>query len=797
MALDGQLEERGEIRRRRADGEHGAALLDELAQPGQRALHRRTPDLILVLGRQVRDDAVGASGATTTAATTGCAGNRAVHEDEDVVLVVQVAAIELRCEDAPEAELELLQEPARPACGHRATVRVPQPDARRAKFRRIRGRRRGGCVERDAELLRTLLHDARCRRRCMHVKRTGGIHGAAHRHRRAQSQHFLIGLEQPVERDERIVGARASEESRRIRDARNLACRRRDGPRTDLLERPGESIEDAIELHTHLVSERPSGVVVRRRRRPTRNGEDVRMHLRLEHVHHVRTERLRRLHDVRARRILLAGDGEIARRSMHRDARLEQRIDEFRRRGEVRLVRRDDVAAGIAQFRRLHRRPLGSVVGGGHPIRDGAVATWVRRPCIAAAALDGALAHPVEIVEHVLLHARRVVEHRAVERDRVVDGLPEVPLLRRDGHRDVAGRNLARQHERNAHRRRAADDFRQHRDGVVKRRRVADAAIPPAVIRPARSHRRTGLSLHRQTRVHRRAQRLNPQHEDGVEVVVVRVAKRWRIHDGARWSALVMIVEDLRKPLVVENAVLVLRLGLRGHEEVAIVVVADVLLVQPRQLRHRPLLRIRIAHVPVGDEIVAVGIRVNEEDNDVVEDAHGLLVGLAHHVVHHLAELLCADDFGGVESAVDPHDCLAFLRECARLRIGESLRVREARRDVLEAREPLVIRGRRHDGHEMRTAFSRLAHLVEHHAIGLAIQRAPVRGHLPVACEEVVVAEVGAECFHGRRDAGLRAGERRERQCERQRERARARQREHGRFWSGEVRRITCGFALD
>jgi len=58
---------------------------------------------------------------------------------------------------------------------------------------------------------------------------------------------------------------------------------------------------------------------------------------------------------------------------------------------------------------------------------------------------------------------------------------------------------------------------------------------------------------------------------------------------------------------------LVLRLRLCGHEEVAIVIVADVLLIQHRQLGQRTLLRIRIAHVPVGHEIVAVWIRMDEE----------------------------------------------------------------------------------------------------------------------------------------------------------------------------------------
>ena len=64
-----------------------------------------------------------------------------------------------------------------------------------------------------------------------------------------------------------------------------------------------------------------------------------------------------------------------------------------------------------------------------------------RRPRVLAAALDRVLAHHVAVEEKVLLHPRRDVENRAVARHRVVDRLPEVPLLRRD--RDTRGRSSA------------------------------------------------------------------------------------------------------------------------------------------------------------------------------------------------------------------------------------------------------------------------------------------------------------------------------------------------------------------
>ena len=85
-----------------------------------------------------------------------------------------------------------------------------------------------------------------------------------------------------------------------------------------------------------------------------------------------------------------------------------------------------------------------------------------------------------------------------------------------------------------------------------------------------------------------------------------------------------MVVHDVRKPFAIEHAIHVLRLGLRVGVEIAIVVVADVLLIEPRQPVQRPLLFILFLHVPVGDEVHAVGIGVDEENDDVVENSQRL-----------------------------------------------------------------------------------------------------------------------------------------------------------------------------
>ena len=199
---------------------------------------------------------------------------------------------------------------------------------------------------------------------------------------------------------------------------------------------------------------------------------------------------------------------------------------------------------------------------------------------------------------------------------------------------------------------------------------VADAAVPPAVVRrrPTRIVA-PGLPFGRQPRVHVRAERLQAEDQQRIEVVVVRIAQRRRPHHRAGRPALVVVVENLREPLVVQHAVDVLGLGLRRGEEVAVVVVADVLLVEPRQAARA--LRFSGSGLRMyqsATRSLPSGLACTNRMMHVVEEPHRLVVGAADHLVDHLAELLRAERFGGVQAAVDPDDRLAFLRERARLR---------------------------------------------------------------------------------------------------------------------------------
>ena len=120
----------------------------------------------------------------------------------------------------------------------------------------------------------------------------------------------------------------------------------------------------------------------------------------------------------------------------------------------------------------------------------------LRRQCpgIGAAARDGVAAHHVAAIQEALAVLRREVEDCAVGGQQVLDRLPLVPhLLRLDRERLVAvGQEPLRQ-ERDADRRRVADDLAQQTDLVVEPGRRPHAAVEPGGVRRGAAHDRPGL----------------------------------------------------------------------------------------------------------------------------------------------------------------------------------------------------------------------------------------------------------------------------------------------------------------
>ncbi len=171
----------------------------------------------------------------------------------------------------------------------------------------------------------------------------------------------------------------------------------------------------------------------------------------------------------------------------------------------------------------------------------------------------------------------------------------------------------------------------------------AEAAVEPRGVRSTAARGGTGLALFDEALVHRGAYGFYAEHDERVIEVAVRVAEGRHEDDCACGACLVMVVDDLRIPDAGEDAVDVGGLGLVAGEEVAIVIVADVLLPETRHAVEQALGRVRVAHVPAGDELHAVGIGKGAEHDVVMQEAHRLGIGLGVELVDGLDELLGAD----------------------------------------------------------------------------------------------------------------------------------------------------------
>ncbi len=365
------------------------------------------------------------------------------------------------------------------------------------------------------------------------------------------------------------------------------------------------------------------------------------MVLRLEHVEEVRAERLRGLDDIGTSRVRLSGRLERRGCAVDGDAGADQGVDELRRRQEVGLIRRKNVSARIAQ-RGIRHRPGDAVRRGGPPV--------------AAALLDRVPPHPVDVGEPRLPMARGGVEDGAVGRDGVLDGPPEPHAA----WRGVSG------------------GLQQEPNLIVEIGRRPETAVPPGRVRRTAAGEHAVLLFHREPAVQRRAREREAEGDERIEAVVRRLAVRRDIHDRAAQIRLMVIDDDLRHPLAVQDAAHVDRLGLRPHVEIAVVVVARVLLIEARQVRQRSLARIGLAHVPVGDELVAVGIGVHGEHDHVAQDPLGFGIIRTDEVVDGLDQLLRRQHLGGVQATADPHHGLPLDRQHARLFVSQSLGRREA-----------------------------------------------------------------------------------------------------------------------
>ena len=340
---------------------------------------------------------------------------------------------------------ELREQPLQPARGHRATVDVghanphgPQSEGLASGPLHRAFESQAGVLGKRLDKRRRRLGDSECR--WAWGLKTGQRRGRTARRRRRALQpiHGLASRQQPVHRDERVVGLVGPAEGPTRACGGNHPRRRLREP-VDGLERAVDRVEHAVEPHAHLEGQRIAGHVVRANRRPARIREVVRIVLRLEAVHEVRAERLRGLHDEGARRIRPAAELKWPGGPQDRHAVLDQRVGEFDRGEKVGLVGRNHVASGVARRRVVQlvealARPAGTPAGRRSIPRgrglDARDLLRGHRPRVAAALVDRVPAHPVDVVEKALPVLGRQRQDGAVRRQQVLDRLAEVPGLR-------------------------------------------------------------------------------------------------------------------------------------------------------------------------------------------------------------------------------------------------------------------------------------------------------------------------------------------------------------------------------
>jgi hypothetical protein len=239
---------------------------------------------------------------------------------------------------------------------------------------------------------------------------------------------------------------------------------------------------------------------------------------------------------------------------------------------------------------------------------------------------------------------------------------------------------------------------------------------------------------------HRAADEVDAAHHLRVDVGVERIRKRRHEHPRRRPTGLVLVVHDLRQPLPVEQIVDDPRLRLRLHVGVAVVVVADVLLVEPR---HRAVLvrRADVFPIPVDHEIQAVGVdRGQQHEDDVVADLAALVRFVDGQLMRQQEGVLRGGHFAGMQAVVDPDDGLAFTGKLPRRLIVDAAHVGKLAADltiVLDAREV----GFRRDQHDENVvALGRLPRRVHGHTVRRGVERREVLLQLPEVGELVIVA---------------------------------------------------------
>ena len=228
-----------------------------------------------------------------------------------------------------------------------------------------------------------------------------------------------------------------------------------------------------------------------------------------------------------------------------------------------------------------------------------------------------------------------------------------------------------------------------------------------------------------------------------MNVRIVRLLERWNEDPCVARFHLVHVVCDLRLVLGV-HLYRESRLSLGEHEPIAVVVMADVAVIEVgigsgvgRALRVVPV--IEHQHLAVGV------LRRHQQEHRVVQDLLDLGPIVGRHPMRDLDDGLAVSDFGRVDGRIEEVKRHALASQPHRVRFGEASRVGQAMVDFDQPVQPSQILTRAERDEHVGVTQCSFAAFLEYHAVGVVGQVLEVRHHSRVASELAVGADFEAE----------------------------------------------------
>ena len=237
----------------------------------------------------------------------------------------------------------------------------------------------------------------------------------------------------------------------------------------------------------------------------------------------------------------------------------------------------------------------------------------------------------------------------------------------------------------------------------------------------------------RQTRIVDRRRHLRPRQIDRgderrIEIRIDGVLERRQEQPYTVGAHLVNVVDDFGKPLFVQHARDETRLHLRQHEPVAVVVVPDVLVVQPWQ-RATLIASALVAAIPADNRIETIGIHRRDHQHDDRIEEHAQ-IGIGDEPISERHAHLARCDFGRVNVVADQHHRRLRTPEAREDRVAQAPRIGEQRLRALDLCQPRLIGGRCNHHEQERAPFRRAPQRIDTHVAAALRQRVHVSADL-------------------------------------------------------------------